>query len=108
MIPQLEPTELARWRDDASREPPVLVDVREPWEFDLCRIEGSILVPLGELPRRVEELPRGRALVMVCHTGRRSQNAAMFLAQSGFDDVQNLRGGVEGWAVEVDPSMKRY
>ncbi len=108
MIPQLAPTELARWRDDASREPPVLVDVREPWEFDLCRIEGSILVPLGELPRRVEELPRGRALVMVCHTGRRSQNAAMFLAQSGFDDVQNLKGGVEGWAVEVDPSMKRY
>ena len=108
MIPQLEPTELARWRDDASREPPVLVDVREPWEFDVCRIEGSMLVPLGELPRRVEELPRGRALVMVCHTGRRSQNAAMFLAQSGFDDVQNLKGGVEGWAVEVDPSMKRY
>ena len=108
MIPQLEPTELARWRDDASREPPVLVDVREPWEFDLCRIEGSMLVPLGELPRRVEELPRGRALVMVCHTGRRSQNAAMFLVQSGFDGVQNLKGGVEGWAVEVDPSMKRY
>jgi len=108
LIPQLEPTELARWRDDASREPPVLVDVREPWEFDVCRIEGSMLVPLGELPRRVEGLPRGRALVMVCHTGRRSQNAAMFLVQSGFDDVQNLRGGVEGWAVEVDPSMKRY
>jgi len=108
LIPQLAPTELARWREDASREPPVLVDVREPWEFDLCRIEGSILIPLGELPRRVGELPRERALVMVCHTGRRSQNAAMFLAQSGFGDVQNLKGGVEGWAVEVDPSMKRY
>ena len=108
MIPQLEPTDLARWREDASREPPVLVDVREPWEFDLCRIEGSILIPLGELARRVEELPRGRTLVMVCHTGRRSQNAAMFLSQSGFDDVQNLKGGVEGWAVEVDPAMKRY
>ncbi len=65
-------------------------------------------IPLGELARRVDELPRGRTLVMVCHTGRRSQNAAMFLARSGFDDVQNLEGGVEGWAVEVDPSMKRY
>jgi rhodanese-related sulfurtransferase len=108
LIPQLAPTELARWREDASREPPALVDVREPWEFDLCRIEGSILVPLSELARRLEELPRGRTLVMVCHTGRRSQNAAMFLAQSGFNDVQNLKGGVEGWAVEVDPSMKRY
>ena len=108
MIPQLAPSELARWREDAARESPVLVDVREPWEFDLCRIEGSILIPLGELPRRIEELPRGRPLVMICHTGRRSQNAAMFLAQSGFEDVQNLKGGVEGWAVEVDPSMKRY
>jgi len=108
LIPQLTPGELARWREDATREPPLLVDVREPWEFDLCRIEGSLLVPLGELPRRVDELPRDRPLVMVCHTGRRSQNAAMFLAQSGFTHVQNLQGGVEGWAVEVDPSMRRY
>jgi rhodanese-related sulfurtransferase len=108
LIPQLTPTELARWREDATREAPVVVDVREPWEFDLCRIEGSLLVPLRELPRRASELPRDRPLVMVCHTGRRSQNAAMFLAQSGFTDVRNLRGGVEGWAVEVDPSMRRY
>ena len=108
MIPQLTPSELARWREDATREPPVLVDVREPWEFELARIEGSLLVPLGQLPSRVDELPRDRPLVMVCHTGRRSQNAAMFLAQSGFADVQNLSGGVERWAVEVDPSMRRY
>jgi rhodanese-related sulfurtransferase len=108
LIPQLAPGDLARWRDDASREPPVLVDVREPWEFELCRIEGSRLIPLGELARRIDELPRERALVMVCHTGRRSQNAAMLLAQAGFTDVQNLSGGVEGWAVEVDPSMRRY
>ena len=108
MIPQLTPGELARWREDATREPPVLVDVREPWEFELARIEGSLLVPLGQLPSRVDELPRDRPLVMVCHTGRRSQNAAMFLAQSGFADVQNLSGGVERWAVEIDPSMRRY
>jgi rhodanese-related sulfurtransferase len=108
LIPQLTPSELARWREDATREPPVLVDVREPWEFELARIEGSLLVPLGQLPSRVDELPRDRPLVMVCHTGRRSQNAAMFLAQSGFADVQNLSGGVERWAVEIDPSMRRY
>jgi rhodanese-related sulfurtransferase len=108
LIPQLTPGELARWREDATREPPVLVDVREPWEFELARIEGSLLVPLGQLPSRVDELPRDRPLVMVCHTGRRSQNAAMFLAQSGFADVQNLSGGVERWAVEIDPSMRRY
>jgi rhodanese-related sulfurtransferase len=108
LIPQLAPSELARWREDAARQQPAIVDVREPWEFDLCKIDGSMLVPLGDLPRRIGELPRDRPLVMVCHTGRRSQNAAMFLAQSGFSDVQNLSGGVERWAVEVDPSMKRY
>lgn len=108
MIPQLAPTELARWRDDASREPPMVIDVREPHEFEYCRIDGSLLIPLGELARRLDEVPRERALVMVCHTGRRSQSAAMFLAQAGYADVQNLAGGVEGWAVEVDPAMKRY
>lgn len=108
MIAQLAPVDLARWRDDASREPPVLIDVREPWEFEYCRIDGSRLVPLGELARRVDELPRERTLVMVCHTGRRSQHAAMFLAQTGFADVRNLERGVEGWALEVDPTMKRY
>jgi len=108
LIPQLTPGELVCWRDDATREAPLLVDVREPWEFNLCRIEGSLLVPLGELTRRVDELPRDRPLVMVCHTGRRSQSAAMFLEQSGFGDVRNLKGGVERWAIEVDPSMRRY
>jgi rhodanese-related sulfurtransferase len=108
LIPQLAPAELARWRADATRDPPVMIDVREVWEYELCRIDGSLLVPLGELGRRVEELPRDRALVMVCHTGRRSQHAAMLLAQAGFADVRNLAGGVEAWAVEIDPAMKRY
>lgn len=108
MIPQLAPAELARWRADASREAPLLVDVREPWEFAYCRIDGAMSVPLGEIPRRRDELPRERALVMVCHHGRRSQHAAMILAGSGFSHVYNLQGGVEAWAVDVDPAMKRY
>ena len=108
MIPQLAPAELARWRGDASREAPVLVDVREPWEFELCRIDGSLLVPLGQLKGRLDELPRERELVLVCHSGRRSQHAALLLEQAGFAHVQNLAGGVERWAVDVDPTMKRY
>jgi rhodanese-related sulfurtransferase len=108
LIPQLAPADLLRWREDASRAPPVLVDVRERWEFEYCRIDGSLLVPLGELGRRAGELPRDRTLVMVCHTGRRSQHAALFLERAGFADVQNLAGGVERWAVEIDPAMKRY
>ena len=108
MIPQLAAAELARWRADASRAPPLLVDVREPWEFAYCRIDGSLSVPLAELARRREELPRERPLVLVCHHGQRSQHAAMLLAGAGFAQVHNLRGGVESWAVEVDPAMKRY
>ena len=108
MIPQLAAAELARWRADGSRALPVLVDVREPWEFAYCRIEDSLSIPLGELARRRDELPRGRPLVLVCHHGQRSQHAAMLLAGAGFEQVHNLQGGVESYAVDVDPAMKRY
>jgi len=108
LIPQLAPAEVAQWRADASRAAPVLVDVREPWEFAHCRIEGSVSIPLGQLPARLEELPADRDLVLVCHHGSRSQHAAMFLAQRGYPSVHNLRGGVEAWAVDVEPGMKRY
>jgi len=108
LIPQLPVAELARWRADMARTAPVLVDVREPWEFDYCRIDGSLSVPLAELPRRVEELPRDRPLVVVCHHGHRSGFAAMMLARAGFGDVHNLAGGVAAWAAEVEPAMRTY
>jgi rhodanese-related sulfurtransferase len=93
---------------DTTRTPPVLIDVREPWEFEYCRIEGSVLIPLGELAARIDELPDDRPLVIVCHHGNRSWLAAAMLKQGGFDEVHNLRGGVEEWAAEVEPTMKRY
>ena len=108
MIPQLSPSEVARWRADASREAPLVVDVREPWEVDLCRIDGAVAIPLGDIERRAAELPRDRPLVMVCHHGARSQHAATLLAASGFAQVHNMRGGIDAWAREVDPTMKRY
>ncbi len=108
MIPQIAPAELAAWRADAARAAPVIVDVREPWEFAHCRIEGSLSVPLRELPARVAELPRARDVVLVCHHGHRSNHAAAWLAQNGFASVHNLRGGVEAWAVDVEPQMRRY
>jgi rhodanese-related sulfurtransferase len=108
LIPQLSAVELARWRADGSREAPVVVDVREPWEFELCRIDGSVSIPLGQIATRSDELPRERPLVLVCHHGGRSQHAAMLLAGAGFTQVHNLAGGVEGWALDVDSAMKRY
>jgi rhodanese-related sulfurtransferase len=108
LIPQVTPTQLAQWRDDATREPPLLVDVREPWEFDYCRIEGSHSIPLSQLGQRRSELPTDRPLVMVCHHGLRSQHAAMLLHGAGYTRVHNLQGGVEAWAQDVDPSMPRY
>lgn len=108
LIPQIAPADLASWRADAARPAPLLVDVREPWEFERGCIEGSLPVPLAQLPARRAELPADRELVLVCHHGNRSQQAAMWLAQCGFTKVHNLRGGVEAWALEVDPAMPRY
>ncbi len=108
MIPDLGAAELHRWRSDGTRAEPVLIDVREPWEFEYCRIDGSQLIPLGELPSRIDELPTDRPLVMVCHHGHRSYYAAALLQQAGFTEVHNLRGGVEAWAAVIDSKMKRY
>jgi rhodanese-related sulfurtransferase len=108
LIRQIAPLDLASWRNDPARSAPVLVDVREPWEFERCRIEGSIPIPLGQIPARAAELPPGAELVLVCHHGGRSQQAAVWLERNGHANVHNLQGGVEGWALEVDPAMPRY
>jgi rhodanese-related sulfurtransferase len=108
LIPQIGPRELLRWQTDLTRTQPALIDVRESWEFEYCRIEGSVLIPLGELAARIDEIPSDRPLVIVCHHGNRSGYAASMLLQAGFDDVFNLAGGVELWATEVEPTMKRY
>ena len=85
-----------------------LVDVREPFEWEICRIAGSVLIPLGDLPERVDEIDPDPGVVSVCHTGRRSLDAARFLRSRGIAGVRSLRGGVAGWAEEVEPDMARY
>lgn len=104
---ELSPREVAEWRADLAREQPLLVDVREPWERDICAISESLSLPLGSLQARVDELPRERELVLVCHSGRRSANACNWLATQGYR-THNLTGGVEAWALTVEPSMRRY
>ena len=104
----LHPVELKSWLDDPGRDKPFLLDVREPWEYGLCRIEGAVLMPLGSLPARLAELDPGREIVVICHHGVRSHHAARFLEHNGFANVINLSGGVDGWAREADPSMPVY
>lgn len=85
-----------------------LLDVREPWEYEHCRIEGSILIPMAQVPARVRELDRDVPVVVICHHGVRSFQVARFLEHGGFSRVYNLHGGVDAYAVEADSSMPRY
>jgi molybdopterin/thiamine biosynthesis adenylyltransferase/rhodanese-related sulfurtransferase len=85
-----------------------LVDVREPFEWEICHIGGSVLVPLRDLPARLGEIESGAAVITICHTGQRSLDAARLLRSRGFGDARSLRGGVALWATEVEPTMARY
>jgi rhodanese-related sulfurtransferase len=105
---QIRPAELAAWLADAGRAKPLLLDVREPWEFDKARIAGSRLVPMGEIAGRIGELDQSAEVVAICHHGGRSQQVAMFLEKSGFAVVHNLVGGVDAWSRAVDPSVPLY
>jgi rhodanese-related sulfurtransferase len=105
---QFSPSQLKDWLADAGRAKPVLLDVREPWEFETCRIAGSISMPMRGIPARYQELKRDQEIVMVCHHGARSFQAGMFLEQMGFTSIINLQGGVAAWARDVDATMPTY
>lgn len=85
-----------------------LLDVREPYEHSMARIEGSVLIPLATLPNSLEKLDRNAEIVAYCHHGMRSADAVGFLLQQGFTNVKNLVGGIDAWSVQVDPSIPRY
>ena len=105
---QMTASQLKAWLDDPQRTKPVLVDVREPWEFQTCKIEGSVSVPMRTLPARYLELNREADTVVICHHGARSFQCGLFLEQQGFGNIINLYGGVAAWARDVDPSMPTY
>jgi rhodanese-related sulfurtransferase len=105
---QIRPEELKAWLEDESKEPPLLLDVRQPWEAECCRIEGAQLIPMALLPARYAELDPEREIVVICHHGVRSYHAARFLEHNGYARVTNLTGGVDAWAKDVDPTMSTY
>jgi len=86
----------------------VLLDVREQWEYDLAKLTGSILVPLGTLPQSMAKLNRDAEIIAICHHGMRSADATNFLLQQGFTNVKNLVGGIDAWSVQVDGTVPRY
>ena len=105
---QISATALQQWLTDPARTKPLLLDVREPWEFERCRIEGARLMPLASVPVQFVGLERDAQIVMICHHGARSFQAGMFLEQQGFSHVVNLQGGIAAWARDVDPAMPTY
>jgi len=100
--------ELAAWLADERREKPVLLDVREPWEYEKARIEGATLVPMRELPSKIEQFDEDKEVVAICHHGGRSMQVAMFLEKQGFKRVHNLVGGIDAWSRTVDPAIPLY
>lgn len=103
---EIRPEELKR-RLDAG-DPPLLLDVRWPQEFDICHLPGSQLLPLDQLPAALDELDPADEIITVCHHGIRSLDAAFFLRQNGFTRVKSLAGGLDHWSLAIDPSVPRY
>jgi len=102
----ISPTELKSRLDKGEQL--VLLDVREQWEFDLAKLNGSTLIPLATLPQSLDKLKRDAEIVAICHHGMRSADATNFLLQQGFSNVKNLVGGIDAWSAQVDRSVPRY
>ena len=92
----------------AGANPPVVLDVREPQELAIARFPGALEIPMHDVPGRVAELERTQEIFVLCHHGMRSAHVASFLADQGFTQVGNVRGGIDAWALLVDPSVARY
>jgi molybdopterin/thiamine biosynthesis adenylyltransferase/rhodanese-related sulfurtransferase len=105
-VPLISVQELKRKSD--AREAFELIDVREPFEYEIARIDGAKLIPLGEIADRMDELQREQPIVVHCHSGKRSAQAARLLQQRGFSNVYNLEGGIDAWSDQIDPSVPKY
>ena len=105
-IPTMSAHELKQKMD--AREPFELIDVRETFEYEIARIDGARLIPLGEIAERADELRRDRPIVVHCHSGRRSAEAVRLLQQRGFGNIYNLEGGIDAWSDQIDPGVPKY
>ncbi len=107
MFKEFYPQELKQYLDQAEIKP-LLLDVREPWEFERCHLVDSKLVPMREIPMAMQQLDPDQEIVIICHHGIRSRAVANYLAHNDFTNVINLALGIDGWAKQVDPNMPTY
>ena len=91
-----------------SNTTPVLLDVREPWEWQLARIDGSQHIPMRDIPARAAELDKTQPTVIICHHGMRSLQVVAFLQRQGFANLHNLHGGIDAWSRQIDPAIPVY
>ncbi|MFZ1943775.1 MAG: rhodanese-like domain-containing protein [Acidobacteriaceae bacterium] len=107
-VPELQ-ERLTKCASDTGEELFYLLDVREPWEAELCRLPGARLMPMGDIPSRAhQELDPDAHIIVYCHHGIRSLSVVFWLREQGFERAQSLAGGIERWAQVADPSMARY
>jgi len=106
IVKQLSATELKNKIQQNDKL--LLLDVREPHEYQYARIADSVLIPLNQIPQRLGELDVDQETVVICHHGMRSQQAASYLMQSGFKNIANLTGGIDAWSCVCDSSVARY
>jgi adenylyltransferase/sulfurtransferase len=86
----------------------MVIDVREPYEWEICRVAEAEHIPMRQIPARLAELPRDKHLLILCHAGVRSMRVTEFLRAQGFATVSNIAGGIDAWAAQIDPSLPRY
>lgn len=105
---QVTATQLDEMLRAEPGERPIVIDVREPWEWQLARIAGSTHLPMGEIPSRIQEIDPTHPTVVICHHGVRSLQVVAYLQRQGFDNLHNLMGGIDAWSKDVDPSVPLY
>lgn len=103
---QITPEELKKYIDEGNS--PVILDVREPWEYEICHLEDSLHIRMSEVISRLDELKPDDEIIVICHHGGRSQQVGNYLETQGYNNITNLAGGIDAWAKSIDPSMKQY
>jgi len=105
---QLSAPDLRQMLDQSGDAKPALIDVRQAWEFNLAKIDGATLIPMNDVPSRIQEIDETHPTVIICHHGMRSLQVVAYLERMGFDNLHNLDGGIDAWSRQVDASVPRY